>query len=278
MPLSQNSCGVLLLFTLCYGISLPCLAAEKAAESPISQEIRTGQEVPVERDFQALMRRANDALFRRDAGEAARLFEQASSQFGERPEAELGQARAYLLAGDFRQAVAYANLGAGEHSDFPPAIALLAFIEDRSGHTEIATSRLHAALKRWPEDTALTGALAEILIDRGASAKAISLLDERLNRGGNSTDLKRLRTRAATAIGDESIMRDCASKLPTHTCQQDRHPAHRCIGIGLAWKIIDSPTPTNFHQKSVIARIGRHRSLRRGRLLESISQTSAMAS
>ena len=207
MAFSQNSCGVLLLSTLCYGISLPCLAAEKADESPISQEIRAGQKVPAESDFQALMQRANDALLRREAGEAARLFEQASSQFSERPEAELGQARAYLLAGDFRQAVAYANLVAGEHSDFPPAIALLAFIEDRSGHTEIATARLHAALNRWPEDTALTGALAEILIDRGASAKAIALLDERLTRGGNSTDLKRLRTRAATAIGDESVMR-----------------------------------------------------------------------
>ena len=226
MALSQNSCGVLLLSTLCYGMSVPCLGAEKAAASPISQEVSAGQEVSAESDFQALMQRANDALLRREAGAAARLFEQASSQFGERPEAELGQARAYLLSGDFRQAVAFTNLVAGEHSDFPPAIALLAFIEDRSGHTEIATTRLYAALKRWPHDNALTGALAEILIDRGASVKAIALLDERLNRGGNSTDLKRLRTRAATAIGDESVTREWRRKT-ANADESSPKPSHR---------------------------------------------------
>ena len=226
MALSQNSCGALLLSTLCYGISLPCLGGEKAAATPLSQEVGAGQEVPAESDFQALMQLANDALSRREAGVAGRLFEQASRQFGERPEAELGQARAYLLAGDYRQAVAFINLVAGEHSDFPPAIALLAFIEDRSGHTEIATTRLQAALKRWPEDNALTGALAEILIDRGASAKAIALLDERLTRGGNSTALKRLRTRAATAIGDESVTREWRSKT-ANADESSPKPSHR---------------------------------------------------
>jgi tetratricopeptide (TPR) repeat protein len=206
---SQNGFGALVLSTLCCSISLPSFAAEKkVVETPISQEIRAGQEDTAESNFHALMQRANDALLRREASKAARIFEQASSQFGERPEAELGQARAYLLSGDFRQAVAFTNLVAGEHSDFPPAIALLAFIEDRSGHTEIATARLHAALVRWPEDAALTGALAEILIDRGASAKATALLEKRLTRGGNSTDLKRLRARAAAAIGDKSAMRE----------------------------------------------------------------------
>ncbi len=158
------------------------------------------------------MQRADSALLQRQIAQALSLYEQAATQFGERPEAELGQVRARLLGGSFREALAFANLVAGEHADFPPAIALLAYIEDRSGHTEMATGRLDAALKRWPDSHALRAALAEILMDHGDVAKAVSLLDEWIGQDSNNANVLRLRARAAMLVGDKKALIDFRSR------------------------------------------------------------------
>ncbi len=171
------------------------------------------EQLSQESEFHNIMRRANNALLQRDAAQALSLYEQAATQFGEKPEAELGQIRARLLNGSFREALAFANLVVGEHTDFPPAIALLALIEDRSGHMETAIARLEAALQRWPESDALLGALAEILIDRGDVTKSISVLNERIANRSDNIDILRLRARAAMRVGDAQALISWRSRV-----------------------------------------------------------------
>ena len=211
--ISRNASRFLFVYCVCLAVSLPCGGSDRKNASRFSHDGDSNSvtattvkidEPSQERKFETLMLQANDAMVLRDTNRALRLFEEAATQFGERPEAELGQVRAHLLAGDFRQAVAFANLVVGEHSDHAPAVALLALIEDRSGHTEVATSRLNAALQRWPDAASPRGALAEILIDRGLASKAIPLIEEWHARHPEAADILRLRARAALAIGDEA--------------------------------------------------------------------------
>lgn len=152
--------------------------------------------------YRALMSQAAGALASGEPRRAALLYEQAGTQFGESVEAELGQVRAYLEGGDFRQAVAFANLVAGEHAESMAALALLAYIEDRGGQTERALARLRAARAAAPDDVALLGSMAEILIDRGAAAQAIAALDAWIARSPPQGDIYALRARAALANGD----------------------------------------------------------------------------
>lgn len=210
---NRHASRVLFISCVCFATSMPCNGSELENASKFSHDgdsnsaaatIAKIDEPSQEQRYETLMRQADDAMMLRDTGRALRLFEQAATQFGERPEAELGQVRAHLLGGDFRQAVAFANLVVGEHLDYAPAIALLALIEDRSGHTEIATARLNAALERWPDAASPRGALAEILIDRGLASKAIPLLEAWLTRHPDAADILRLRARAALAIGDKA--------------------------------------------------------------------------
>jgi hypothetical protein len=55
--------------------------------------------------------------------EAAGLFERAARLDDDRPDAELGQLRAWLQAGDYAHAVAWGRLVAGEHAGWPVAAA-----------------------------------------------------------------------------------------------------------------------------------------------------------
>ena len=176
--------------------------AYSAEQSVLSYTEIDSQDV----QFHNIMQHANEALAHRDAPVALLRYEQAATQFGEKPEAELGQVRVHLLGGSFREALAFANLVVGEHADFPPAIALLAFIEDRSGHMEMAIARLEAALSRRPNSPSLRAALAEILIDRGNVTKAVSLLDTWIGQHSNDADILRLRARAAMHVGDAKAL------------------------------------------------------------------------
>ena len=208
---SHCTCRFIFASYVCFATSMPCRGSEFEDTRQLSRDgnlnseevsIAKPDEISREQQFEALMLQANAEMMLRNTDHAARLFAEAATQFGERPEAELGQVRVHLLGGDFRQAVAFANLVVGEHPDYAPAIALLALIEDRSGQTEVATARVTAALERWPDAASPRGALAEILIDRGLASKAIPLLEEWLARYPDAADILRLRARAALAIGD----------------------------------------------------------------------------
>lgn len=80
---------------------------------------------------------AQEALARGDVAKAAEIYGIVMAG-GESSEAELGIVRTALQAGEFREAVAYANEFAAEPLDSTEAAARLAFILDRSGRTEPA--------------------------------------------------------------------------------------------------------------------------------------------
>lgn len=148
----------------------------------------------------ALVARADTALTAGQAKNAAELYEKAAA-LGESPAAEIGLVRAYLQAGEFHKAIAFGNLVASEHADVSETHALLAYLEDREGQTTPALAKLDAALAKQPDDVALVGAHAEILIDRMATPQAIQDLDAWIARNSPNADIYRLRARAAVAAG-----------------------------------------------------------------------------
>jgi len=142
-----------------------------------------------------LIAHAHEALARGDAPAAVGLFEQAASR-GESIDAQVGEVRARLWAGQFRHAVTIATDVAGEHPESAEAQALLAYVEDRSGYTKQALERLHREQQLHPLEIAPAQAEAEILIDRHAADRAIELIDRRIAGQGPDGDLCRLRARA----------------------------------------------------------------------------------
>jgi tetratricopeptide (TPR) repeat protein len=150
----------------------------------------------------ALILEAEAALALGQPGRAAGRFEQAAGQFRESPEAEVGQVRAYFQEGDVRHAIAFGNIVAAEHPGFTEALALLAWLEDRVGHTDHALATLRDARSKTPDDVALLGALAEILADRGMAGEAIQALDAWMARNPAKAVIYRLRAKAALASGD----------------------------------------------------------------------------
>lgn len=180
-------------------LNTPC----HAADNPADEAIR------------ALIARANSALASGQAQAAAELFEKAAG-LAESPEAEIGLVRAYLQAGEFRKAIAFGNLVAAEHPDVNETLALLAYLEDREGQTAPALSKLKEARARFPDDIALLGANAEILLDRQAIPQAMRDLDDWIVRNQPQGDIYRLRARAALAAGnaDEALIwREKAAQL-----------------------------------------------------------------
>ena len=170
---------------------LICLVMTTLIRGALAQDTAAGMP-PV----RLLIQQAQDALARGNAADAADLFEKAAS-LGEYPEAEVGEVRARLLAGQFRHAVTISNVVAGEHPELPEAQALLAQIEDRSGYASQALQRLHREQQTHPEAAVLVAAEAELLIDRRSVPRAIELLNRWSATHGLSPDLTRLRSRAA---------------------------------------------------------------------------------
>ena len=89
----------------------------------------------------ASLEAANKALESGDAVSAVTIYE-ALTQQGESLEAELGLVKAALQAGEFRKAMSWATLVAGEHKDSAEAVRLLAYMQDRIGRSEHATTLL----------------------------------------------------------------------------------------------------------------------------------------
>jgi hypothetical protein len=109
---------------------------------------------------------ARRALAAGDAARSVTIYETLTRQ-GESLEAEIGLVRASLQAGEFRKAVSWATLTAGEHTESSEAVALLAYLHDRAGYTELAIKTLKQLLTDKPNDPTATAALATVLMDRG---------------------------------------------------------------------------------------------------------------
>jgi len=121
---------------------------------------------------------ARRALAAGDAAKAATIYESLTRQ-GESLEAEIGLVRASLQAGEFRKAVSWATLTAGEHTDSSEAVALLAYLHDRAGYTELAIKTLKQLRTDRPNDPIAAAALATVLMDRGGK---VSAADEAASR------------------------------------------------------------------------------------------------
>jgi Tfp pilus assembly protein PilF len=152
--------------------------------------------------MRSLLLEADIALRRRDPQAAHALYVQADGLADHGPEADLGQVRADMLAGEFRRASAFALLVSGEHPDSTEALALGAFLEERAGQVERALAFLEQYRARFAESAALTGAYAEVLIDRGRAPDAAAALDVWMPGRSPQADLILLRARAAQAMGD----------------------------------------------------------------------------
>lgn len=114
---------------------------------------------------------ARRALTSGDAATALTMYESLTQQ-GESLEAEIGLVKAALQAGEFRKAMSWATLTAGEHTESSDAVALLAFMHDRIGHTEQALATLRQLQTDRPNDPVATAALSHVLIDRGGNASS----------------------------------------------------------------------------------------------------------
>jgi len=150
-----------------------------------------------------MIEQARQELARGHPAAAADLFEQAA-EHGEYEEAEVGEVRARLWAGQFRHAVAISSVVAGEHPESAEAQALLGFIEDRNGYTAQALQRLREEQQSRPGEAAPVAAEAEVRIDRHSPREAIELIDRWVTAHGAQPDLCRLRSRAALAEAFEA--------------------------------------------------------------------------
>jgi predicted Zn-dependent protease len=145
-----------------------------------------------------MIEQARQELARGHPAAAADLFEQAA-EHGEYEEAEVGEVRARLWAGQFRHAVAISSVVAGEHPESAEAQALLGFIEDRNGYTAQALQRLREEQQSRPGEAAPVAAEAEVRIDRHSPREAIELIDRWVTAHGAQPDLCRLRSRYGTS-------------------------------------------------------------------------------
>jgi hypothetical protein len=154
-----------------------------------------------------LMQEAREALSAGEPARAAALFEDASHLDDETPDAEIGMVQAYLEGGEYRKALAFATLTAGEHPDSREAEALLAWIEFLGGRKDQALRRLAIASSRVPDDPALLEVRSRIrAVAAGTQypmpARRSLALDPRAPRGpGASRPLRGLASGVVVASG-----------------------------------------------------------------------------
>ena len=143
---------------------------------------------------------ARQVLDSGNASDAVVLYEALTRQ-GESLEAEIGLVRAALQAGEFRKAMSWATLVAGEHADSAEAVALLAYLQDRIGRTEQALAALEQLRAKEPTAAVAVAAQADILIDRLASENASQVLNAWVARNPHiaSADLQMIHSRALAA-------------------------------------------------------------------------------
>ncbi len=166
--------------------TLLCLAAIAAgaaqAASPADQRLKrllerantpgSNETTPPETRLR-LLAAGEAALARRDAGEAAQQFERAGMVRHE-ADAELGLIRAYMQAGEYRRALAFASHTAGAHPQSGAGSALYAWLLHIGGQARIAAQLLDNARARLPDDALLQATAS--LINAPLSAPAAGLL------------------------------------------------------------------------------------------------------
>lgn len=181
----------------------------------------------------ASLEAARHALTSGDAATAVSMYEVLTNQ-GESLEAELGLVRAAFQAGEFRKAMSWATLTAGEHKDSAESVALLAYLHDRVGHTEQALQSLKRMQQSHPQEAVVVAVHADILIDRAGAAQARTLLKDWIakNPGARNTGLTELLARAETAAAARAGAHIADKALPTSAMQVWRRPSFEAFPIG----------------------------------------------
>jgi len=101
-----------------------------------------------------LLRQGEAALAAGNPRDAEEWFERAG-QMAHEADAELGQLRAMLAAGEFRRALAFAAHIAGVHQDNGAGAGMYAWLLHLSGQPRVAQETLERALERLPTDAVL---------------------------------------------------------------------------------------------------------------------------
>lgn len=96
-----------------------------------------------------------------DAAAAEAAFDRAGAS-GHSAGVELSLVRAYMQAGEYRRALAFAAHAAGAHGDEPAASALYVWLLARGGQRAVARRLLESALVARPDDAVLAAAAASL--------------------------------------------------------------------------------------------------------------------
>jgi len=107
------------------------------------------------------LRLGEEALGRGDAAEAQREFERAGSM-QHVADSEMGLVRAYMQAGTYRRALAFAAHTAGAHPETPAGAVLYAWLLHVGGHTAVAQRVLDKTDTRAPGDELTRQARAQL--------------------------------------------------------------------------------------------------------------------
>jgi tetratricopeptide (TPR) repeat protein len=124
-------------------------------------------------DFDGLLAQGEAALRANDAAGGVRAYERAAA-LRHVAAAEWGLVRAWMQAGDYRRALAFAAHAAGAHPDVVAGAGLYAWLLNIGGQPAIARQTLDEALKRHPQHDLLAATAARL--EQPARGPAASLL------------------------------------------------------------------------------------------------------
>jgi tetratricopeptide (TPR) repeat protein len=176
----MNLRRAMIALSLCLAASI-AVAAEPAG-SDADQRLKrlleranaqsAGETLPAEAR-QQMLAAGEAALARGEAEAAAQQFERAGMVKHE-ADAELGLIRAYMQAGEYRRALAFAAHTAGAHPQTGAGSALYAWLLHIGGQAKIAAQLLDKARARLPDDAVLQAITS--LIQSPLAAPAAELL------------------------------------------------------------------------------------------------------
>ena len=198
-----------------------------------------------------LVRRGEAALAAGNPRDAEEWFERAG-QMAHEADAELGQLRAMLGAGEFRRALAFAAHIAGVHQDSGAGAGMYAWLLHLSGQPRVAQDTLERALARLPSDAVLLATrellhaaqpqLAGVLLQTPARfapmSRAVAGLPASLRglASGVLVDQTTVLTAAAAIAGHERVwVRDGLGRTT------GARISHRDAPSGLAELRLDTP-------------------------------------
>jgi hypothetical protein len=128
---------------------------------------------------EALLQAAEQALARGDTAAAVQRFEQAAL-LADAADTEMGQVRASMQAGAYRQALAFCAHTVGEHRDVPAAGALYAWLLRAGGHEAVAQRVMNETAARAPNDAVVQATLRAFASPSGAAAGAMLEAPQRM--------------------------------------------------------------------------------------------------